>query len=64
MRKGDTLYFRELLPRMDKALVAAAYREGYRIETACFVATNLDPTLAHRVVRVTMVKPVKLREKQ
>ncbi len=59
MRAGDVLYLPEHTERLDRALAASIYREGGKAETACFVATNLDPTSAHRVLRVTMVKPMK-----
>ncbi len=57
MRAGDVLYLYEHTPRMDKAILASAYRNGGKCQTACFVATNLDPDFAHRVIRVTMTKP-------
>jgi hypothetical protein len=59
MRAGDTIYFSEHTTRLDKAFQATVYRGGGRCTTACFVATNLDPAEAHRVVAVTMLKPMK-----
>ncbi len=62
MRAADVIYFPEHLVRLDKSFQATVYREGGKCETACFVATNLDPASAHRVVRVTMVRPVRKRK--
>jgi hypothetical protein len=58
MRAGDVLYLTEHIPRLDKSIVIAVARAGGQCETACFVATNLDPATAHRVVRVTMITPL------
>jgi hypothetical protein len=58
MRKGDILYLPETIPRLDKSIVVAVSRDGGICQTACFVALNLAPETAHRVVRVTMLRPM------
>lgn len=59
MRPGDVLYLTGRHPRLDRAVVASVGRAGGKVETACFVAVNSIPELAHTVVRVTCIKPLK-----
>lgn len=59
MKPGDVLYLPEHTGRLDKAIYAAVHRRRGKAETACFVATTLDPDFAHRIVRVTMIEPLK-----
>ena len=56
MRKGDVVYLPDKPARLDKAVTATVWRGGGKCLTACFVAVNLDPATAHRVVRVTMLR--------
>lgn len=59
MRPGDVIYLPEHEPLLDVAIVASVARECGKVETARFVATNLDPARAHRVVRITCLEPLK-----
>ena len=59
MRAGDVLYLPENSERLDRAIVSSVSRDGGKVETACFVATNLDPIYAHRVVRITCLESLK-----
>lgn len=59
MRAGDVLYLFEHTNRLDRQITSVVGRNGGECQTAGFVATNLDPAFAHRVVRVTMIKPMK-----
>jgi hypothetical protein len=61
MRKGDVLYLPETIQRLDRQIVASIGREGGRAQTACFVATNLEPLMAHRIVRIKMIEPMKAK---
>lgn len=58
MRAGDVIYLPEHMWRLDVSIVASVARECGKVETACFVATNLDPARAHRVVCVTCIEPL------
>lgn len=62
MRPGDVIYLPESLPRLDRALAASIYREGGKAETACLLASNLDPACSHRIVRITMIAPLARKE--
>lgn len=61
MRKGDVLYIPEHMPRLDKSITAVVFRCGGKCLTACFTAVTPDPSTAHRVVRITMLKPLRER---
>ena len=61
MRAGDVLYLAEdrMTGRLDMAIASSVRRARGKIETTCFVAVNVEPTNAHRVVRVTCLKPLR-----
>ena len=59
MRKGDVLYIPEHHRRLDREIASTVWRGGGKVLTACFVATNLDPATAHRVIRITMRSPMR-----
>ena len=56
MRPGDVIYLASTAPRMDRHITGAVYRGKGVAHTANFIAVLLDPSKAHRVVRVEMIK--------
>ena len=58
MKPGDVIYLPETGGRLDRQITSVVYRNGGKAETAYFLATNLNPSTAHRIVRVKMIRPL------
>lgn len=59
MRPGDAIYLAETSPHLPRQVHAVVGRNEGEVSTKYFLATNLSPDTAHRVVRVTMVRALK-----
>lgn len=59
MRKGDVLYLPDPGKKLDRAVTSSFCRGGGKVETSRFIATNMTPILAHGVVRITCIEPLK-----
>lgn len=57
MKAGDVIYVPESVA-LDRQITSGAFRNRGKVATARFLAVTTDPKDAHRVVRVTMIKPL------
>lgn len=59
MRAGDVIYLPENGTPLNRQITSVVSRGGGRVETTVFLATTLDPSTAHRIVRITMIRPLR-----
>lgn len=56
MHVGDVIYLPEHRTRLDKQIKSCGVFDAMRFKTSCFVAVNLNPANAHRIVRIERVQ--------
>jgi hypothetical protein len=59
MRAGDVLYLPATAPRFDRQISGAVYLHDGSASTKNFIAVLGDAAKAHRIVRITMHKPMR-----